>query len=83
MGPAVISSVGLGAARTRGNVDCVVQHPFFTGMSRFTLRPLLSLTSFRLFADGASIFCSSDDINDIETVETCEMTRVASYCVLK
>ena len=35
--------------------------------------------SFRLFADGANIFFTSDDINYVETVMNCEMTRVLSY----
>ena len=57
-----------------------------------TLRPLLFLIyindianssnklSFRLFADDANIFYTSDDINDIESVMNCEMTRVLNYC---
>ena len=36
--------------------------------------------SFRLFADNANIFYASDDINDIESVINCEMTRVLNYC---
>ena len=38
--------------------------------------------SFRLelFADGANIFYTSDDINDIESVLNCEMTKVLNYC---
>ena len=36
--------------------------------------------SFRLFADDANIFYTSDDINDIESVMNCEMTRVLNYC---
>ena len=36
--------------------------------------------SFRLFADDASIFYISDDINDIESVMNYEMTKVLNYC---
>ena len=36
--------------------------------------------SFRLFADDANIFYTSDDVNDIESVMNCEMTRVLNYC---
>ena len=36
--------------------------------------------SFRLFADDANIFYTSDDINDIESVMNCEMTKVLNYC---
>ena len=35
---------------------------------------------FLFFADGANIFFTSDDINDIQTVMDCEVTRVFSYC---
>ena len=35
--------------------------------------------SFRLFADDANIFYASDDINDIESVINCEMTRALNY----
>ena len=35
--------------------------------------------SFRLFADDANIFYVSDDINDIESVINCEMTRALNY----
>ena len=35
--------------------------------------------SFRLFADDANIFCASDDIDDIESVINCEITRVLNY----
>ena len=35
--------------------------------------------SFRLFADYANIFYASDDINDIESVINCEITRVLNY----
>jgi len=35
--------------------------------------------SFRLFADDVNIFYTSDDINDIESVMNCEMTRVLNY----
>lgn len=35
--------------------------------------------SFRLFANDANIFYTSDDINDIESVMNCEMTRVLNY----
>lgn len=57
-----------------------------------TLGPLLFLNyisdianpsnklSFRLFADDANIFYTSDDVNDIESVMNCEMTRVLNYC---
>ena len=38
-----------------------------------------SKLSFRLFAD-ANIFYTFDDINDIESVMNCEMTRVLNYC---
>ena len=36
--------------------------------------------SFRLFADDADIFYTSDDINDIESVMNSEMTKVLNYC---
>ena len=36
--------------------------------------------SFRLFAEDASIFYISDDINDIESVMNYEMTKVLNYC---
>ena len=36
--------------------------------------------SFRLFADDGNIFYTSDDINDIESVMNCEMSRVLNYC---
>ena len=36
--------------------------------------------SFRLFADDANIFYTSDDINCIESVMNCEMTKVLNYC---
>lgn len=36
--------------------------------------------SFRVFADDANIFYTSDDINDIESVMNCEMTKVLNYC---
>ena len=36
--------------------------------------------SFRLFADDASIFYISDDINDIESVMNYEMTKFLNYC---
>ena len=36
--------------------------------------------SFCLFADDTTIFYTSDDINDIESVMNCEMTRVLNYC---
>ena len=57
-----------------------------------TLGPLLFLVyindianssnklSFRLFADDANIFYTSDDINCIESVMNCEMTKVLNYC---
>ena len=35
--------------------------------------------SFRLFADDANIFYASDDIDDIESVINCEITRVLNY----
>lgn len=35
--------------------------------------------SFRLFANDANIFYTSDDINNIESVMNCEMTRVLNY----
>ena len=35
--------------------------------------------SFRLFADDANIFYASDDINDIESVINCEITRFLNY----
>ena len=35
--------------------------------------------SFRLFAEDANIFYASDDINDIESVIKCEMTRALNY----
>ena len=35
--------------------------------------------SFRLFADYANIFYASDDIDDIESVINCEITRVLNY----
>ena len=38
--------------------------------------------SFRLFADDANIFYTSDDINGIESVMNCEMTRVLNYCAI-
>ena len=38
--------------------------------------------SFRLFADDANIFYTSDDINDIELVMNCEMTIEFSIIVL-
>ena len=38
--------------------------------------------SFRLFADDANIFYTSDDINAIESVMNCEMTRVLNYCTI-
>ena len=40
---------------------------------------IILFTSFRLFADDAKIFYTSDDINDIESVMNCEMTRVLNY----
>ena len=88
----MISSVGLGTVTTRGNVDCVRQHSVSTRNSRSALGLFLFLIyindianasnelSFPLFADGANIFYTSDDINDIETVMNCEMTRDPSYC---
>ena len=36
--------------------------------------------SFGLFADDASIFYISDDINDIESVMNYEMTKFINYC---
>ena len=57
-----------------------------------TLGPLLFLVyindianssnklSFWLFADDANIFYTSDDINCIESVMNCEMTKVLNYC---
>lgn len=62
------------------------------GSTFCTLGPLLFLIyindianssnqlSFRLFADDANIFYTSDDINDIESVMNCEMTKVLNYC---
>ena len=41
--------------------------------------------SFRLFTDDANIFYTSacsDDINDIESVMNCEMTKVLNYCAI-
>ena len=35
--------------------------------------------SFRLFADDANFLYTSDDINDIESVMNCEITRVLNY----
>ena len=35
--------------------------------------------SSRLFADDAYIFYTSDDINDIESVMNCDLTRVLNY----
>ena len=40
---------------------------------------IILFTSFRLFADDVKIFYTSDDINDIESVMNCEMTRVLNY----
>ena len=39
--------------------------------------------SFRLFVDDANIFYTSDDINDIESVMNCDLTRVLNYCTIK
>ena len=87
----MISSVGLGTVTTRGNVDCVRQHSVSTRNSRSALGLLLFLIyindiasasnelSFPLFADGANIFYTSDDINNTATVMNCEMTRVLCY----
>ena len=36
--------------------------------------------SFCLFADNVNFFYTLDDINDIESVMNCEMTRVLNYC---
>ena len=45
-----------------------------------TLKSMIILfTSFRLFADDVKIFYTSDDVNDIESVMNCEMTRVLNY----
>ena len=33
-----------------------------------------------LFADDGNIFYTSNDVNDIESVMNCEMTRVLNYC---
>ena len=38
--------------------------------------------SFRLFADDANIFYTSDDINDIESVMNCDLIRVLNYCTI-
>ena len=90
----MISSVGLGAVITRGNVDCVRPHSVSTRNSRSVLGFLLFLIyindiasasnelSFPLFADGANIFYTSDDINDTATDMNCEMTRVLCYCTI-
>ena len=75
----MISSVGLGAVRTRGIVDCVRPHSVSTRNSRSALGLLLFLIYISDIADGANIFYTSDNINDIETVMNCEMTRVLSY----
>ena len=40
---------------------------------------IILFTSFRLFADNVKIFYTSDDINDIESVMNCEMSRVLNY----
>ena len=40
---------------------------------------IILFTSFRLFADDVKIFYTSDDVNDIESVMNCEMTRVLNY----
>ena len=62
------------------------------GNEKSTLGPLLFLIyindianssnklSFRLFADDANIFSTSDDVNNIELVMNCEMTTVLNYC---
>ena len=88
----MISSVGLGAVRTRGNVDCVRPNSVFTRNSRSALGLLLFLIyindiasasnelSFPLFSVFSNIFYTSDDINNTATVMNCEMTRVLSYC---
>ena len=90
----MISSVGLGAVITRRNVDCVRPHSVSTRNSRSALGLLLFLIyindiasasnelSFPLFADGANIFYTSDDINDTATDMNCEMTRVLCYCTI-
>ena len=41
---------------------------------------LLNKLSLRVFADDANKCYTSDDINDIELVMNCEMTRVLNYC---
>ena len=45
---------------------------------------LIHLTNcpFLFFADRANIFFTSDDINDIETVMNCEMSRIVRYCTI-
>jgi len=38
--------------------------------------------AFRLFADDAIIVYTTDEIDDIESVMNCEMTRVLNYCTI-
>ena len=60
---------------TRGYLRSLIILIYITDIAN-----LFSNLSFRLFADDANIFYTSNDINDIESVMHCEMARVLNYC---